>query len=278
MTGWLPPVQSLRAFVAAVRSGSFLAAGEAMGLSHGAVSHHVAQLEHLVGTKLFHRHRRGVVPTPAAEELARRISRSLDDLSEAIGDAGANSRRSLTVTLTPALAQRWLIPRLSDFQRLQPGIDLRIRPTAHVLDLDIEGIEVALRYGTGEWLGAVEPLHIADKSVFPVASPNYRGGKLPKRPEQLRAVSDSQSKTRLAAVASAAANVPNIEPSGPSVDDADLILPRAARELRWRAASCQSRYCRRTPRPAIRPHNPRPFCLLARCPGRVSSIAMMFRD
>ena len=229
MTGWLPPVQSLRAFVAAVRSGSFLAAGEAMGLSHGAVSHHVAQLEHLVGTKLFHRHRRGVVPTPAAEELARRISRSLDDLSEAIGDAGANSRRSLTVTLTPALAQRWLIPRLSDFQRLQPGIDLRIRPTAHVLDLDIEGIEVALRYGTGEWLGAVEPLHIADESVFPVASPNYRGGKLPKRPEQLRACVLIRNPRQDWQPWLAAANVPNIEPSGPSVDDAGLALDLAAR-------------------------------------------------
>src|SRR5260370_6653866 len=107
MADWLPPVQSLRAFVAAVRSGSFLAAGEAMGLSHGAVSHHVAQLEHLVGTKLFHRHRRGAVPTPAAKELARRISRSLDDLREAIAEVRADAHRALTVTLTPALAQRW---------------------------------------------------------------------------------------------------------------------------------------------------------------------------
>lgn len=63
MSEWLPPIQALRAFVAAVRSGSFFAAGSAIGLSHGAVSHHVAQLEHFVGTKLFDRHRRGAVPT-----------------------------------------------------------------------------------------------------------------------------------------------------------------------------------------------------------------------
>src|SRR5215467_4442970 len=127
MADWLPPIQSLRAFVAAVRRGNFSSAGEALNLTHGAVSHHVSQLEHLVGTKLFNRHRRGVVPTRAAEELAWRVSRALDDLQEAIADARGDARRSLTITLIPALAQRWLVPRLAVFQEMRPELDIRIR-------------------------------------------------------------------------------------------------------------------------------------------------------
>src|SRR5258708_16380176 len=129
----LQPIQAVRAFVGAVRSGSFLAAGSAIGLSHGAVSHHVAQLEHAVGTKLFDRHRRGAVPTPDAEELARRVARSLDDLREAIADARGERHRSVRVTLTPALAQRWLISRLSEFLRIHPDAALRLGPRARVL-------------------------------------------------------------------------------------------------------------------------------------------------
>jgi LysR family transcriptional regulator, glycine cleavage system transcriptional activator len=228
MGEWLPPIQALRAFVAAVRSGSFLAAGSAIGLSHGAVSHHVAQLEHAVGTKLFDRHRRGAVPTPDAEELARRVARSLDDLREAIADARGERHRSVSVTLTPALAQRWLISRLSEFLRIHPDVDLRIRPVARVLDLDIERIDVAFRWGAGRWAGT-NPSHVADEWVFPVASPNYRGGMLPTRPEQLDTCLLIRNPLQDWQPWLAAADVPNIKPRGPTVDDAGLALDLAAR-------------------------------------------------
>ncbi len=228
MSDWLPPIQALRAFVAAVRSGSFLAAGEAMGLSHGAVSHHVAQLEHVVGAKLFDRHRRGAVPTPEAEELAQRVARSLDDLREAIADARGELHRAVSLTLTPALAQRWLISRLSAFLRIHPDVDLRIRPAARVLDLDVERIDVAFRYGAGRWAGTT-PSHVADEWIFPVASPNYRGGRLPARPEQLNACVLIGNPRQDWQPWLAAANVPNIKSHGPSVDDAGLALDLAAR-------------------------------------------------
>jgi LysR family glycine cleavage system transcriptional activator len=228
MGDWLPPIQALRAFVAAVRSGSFLAAGEAMGLSHGAVSHHVAQLEHLVGSKLFTRHRRGAVPAPEAEELAKRIARSLDDLREAIADARGELHRSVSVTLTPALAQRWLILRLPEFLRSHADVDLRIHPVADVLDLDIERIDVAFRYGAGRWAGT-NPSHVADEWVFPVASPSYRGGKLPKRPDELASCILIRNPRQDWQPWLAAANVPDIKPRGPSIDDAGLALDLAAR-------------------------------------------------
>jgi LysR family transcriptional regulator, glycine cleavage system transcriptional activator len=228
MGDWLPPIQTLRAFVAAVRSGSFLAAGAAMDLSHGAISHHVAQLEYLVGSKLFTRHRRGAVPTPEAEELARRIARSLDELREAIADAHGELHNSVSVTLTPALAQRWLISRVSRFLKRHPDVDLHIRPVAEVMDLDIERIDIALRYGAGRWPGA-NPLHLTDEWVFPVASPSYRGGALPKRPEELRNCVLIRNERQDWQPWFAAANVSNVKPRGPSVDDAGLALDLAAR-------------------------------------------------
>lgn len=134
----------------------------------------------------------------------------------------------MSLTLTPALAQRWLISRLSEFLRIHPDVDLRIRPAARVLDLDIERIDVAFRYGAGRWAGT-NPSHVADEWVFPVASPSYRGGMLPTRPDQLDTCLLIRNPVQDWQPWLAAANVPNIKPGGPSVDDVGLALDLAAR-------------------------------------------------
>src|SRR5579871_4716792 len=228
MTDWLPATQALRAFVTAVRLGSFLKAGEAMGLSHGAVSHHIAQLEHLVGAKLYTRHRRGAQPTPAAEELARRIAGSLDDLKEAFATARNDTRRAVSVTLTPALAQRWLVPRLGALHQAMPDLDIRIFPTTRLLDLDREAIDIAFRYGAGQWPGT-SPVRIADEWVFAVASPSYRKGRLPKTPTQLVSCTLIRNPRQEWRPWLAAARVPDVRPDGPTVDDAGLALDLAVR-------------------------------------------------
>jgi DNA-binding transcriptional LysR family regulator len=182
--GWLPPLQALRAFVAAVRARSFAGAAAELRLTHGAISHHVAQVEHLVDAKLFERHRRGVTPTPEAVRLAERIGGSLQALRSALAEARRGSRPMLTVTTTPAFAQRWLLPRFGAFRAAHPDIDLNIRPTPEVLDFDLDGVDIAIRYGNGGWPGLDAQL-LAPERLYPVVSPTFRDGDLPTRPGDL---------------------------------------------------------------------------------------------
>lgn len=228
MSEWLPPIQALRAFVAAVRCGGFQKAGEALGLSHGAVSHHVAQLEHRVGAKLFTRHRRGAAATPAGEALARRVAPALEELRDAIADARGETGGAVTVTLTPALAQRWLVPRLAALYALTPGLDLRLSPTARLVDLTLEGVDLAFRYGAGGWPGvAAEP--VSAEWVFPVAAPHYRGGALPRTPEELAGCTLIRNPRQPWEPWFEAAGVAGLRPAGPTVDDAGLALDLATR-------------------------------------------------
>ncbi|MCR9219160.1 MAG: LysR substrate-binding domain-containing protein [Alphaproteobacteria bacterium] len=228
MSEWLPPIQALRAVVAAVRCGGFQKAGEALGLSHGAVSHHVAQLEHLVGAKLFTRHRRGAAPTPAGEALARRVAPALEELRDAIAAARGEAGGAVTVTVTPALAQRWLVPRLATLYARTPGLDLRLSPTARLVDLELEGVDLAFRYGAGGWSG-VEAEPVAEEWVFPVAAPHYRGGALPRTPAELASCTLIRNPRQPWEPWFEAAGVAGLRPAGPTVEDAGLALDLATR-------------------------------------------------
>lgn len=188
----LPPLQTLRAFEAAVRLGSFTLAGNELALTQGAISQHVRTLEERVGTTLFVRERLGVVPTLEAHALALQVRQGLEVLARAFagpvarGCGGARSvrrrpRTTLALSVLPAFSARWLVPRLGAFARRHPDIALVLRPEVALARLDRrDGVDVALRYGPGGWPG-LQSEWMMDEEVFPVASPNYRGGRLPRR-------------------------------------------------------------------------------------------------
>jgi LysR family glycine cleavage system transcriptional activator len=226
---WLPPIQALRAFAATVRTGSFAAAAEELRLTAGAVSHHVARLEDIVGARLFERHRRGVTPTAEARQLAARLTRPLNEMRAAFAEARGSGRRALTVTMTNSFAQRWMLPRLSLFQAAHPDVDLRLRPTNEMLDLNRDGADLAIRYGAGRWPGlTVERL--GDDVLFPVASPLYRNGNLPRDPAELadcKLIDNPLQPWRPWLIA---AGLPPEGPTGvPIIDDPGLTLDLAAR-------------------------------------------------
>ncbi len=226
----MPPLQAIRAFVAAVRLRSFAGAAEALGLTHGAISHHAAAIEQHVGQKLFERHRRGVTPTEVAEALAERLGHPLRDLAQAFAEARRDSRASVTITTTPAFAARWLIPRLSRFQERHSDIDLRLQPTAALLDLGLHGIDLAIRYGTGGWPGTDSRL-LMREYVFPVAGRDFNGGDLPRdRAAILKGplIRNPRQSWR-PWLRAAGARTPREPASGPLIDDPGLALDLAAR-------------------------------------------------
>ena len=178
----LPPLDTLRAFEAAARLGSFSAAAEVLNLTHGAISRQVAKLERWLGLKLFLRAARGVKLTPDGDRLYV-STREAFALIGAYSDRWTEQRGSSVVRLSalPSVSSRWLMPRLSQLE----GGDLRILFSVdhRQIDLEEEGIDLALRCGRGEVPGRVS-LQLFEEWCFPVASPTLAkqiGGGDPKR-------------------------------------------------------------------------------------------------
>jgi LysR family glycine cleavage system transcriptional activator len=188
----IPPLQTLRAFEAAVRLRSFTRAADELALTQGAISQHVRLLEAHIGVALFTRGRAGAEPTAHAHALALQVRQGLKVLERAFCPPSSDGQRRrttapptqvtrLTLSALPALAAHWLAPRLHRFKALHPGIPLEIRPSTQLARLDgRDKVDVALRYGPGSWPGLLSD-KLMDEEVFPVASPAYRNGRLPRR-------------------------------------------------------------------------------------------------
>ena len=150
----IPSLNSLRAFSAVADTLNFSQAGRELNVSHAAVSQQVRALEAHLGTSLVVRHGRGVTLTPEGQELAKSLEDSFQGIRHAVDAlANAGSSRPLQVTMTPAFAVSWLMPRISDFRLEHPDIELMLNPTAEVVELAPGGVDVAIRFGNGKWKG-----------------------------------------------------------------------------------------------------------------------------
>jgi LysR family glycine cleavage system transcriptional activator len=124
----LPPLNAVKTFEAAARLGSFTRAAAELNVTHGAVSRQIRLLEDWLGVQLFLRTSRNAVLTQAGTNLLNEAGPALDRLAEASLRlrSGALVRGVIRVSALPTFAMRWLIPRLSEFQREYHGLELRI--------------------------------------------------------------------------------------------------------------------------------------------------------
>ncbi|MDQ7989347.1 MAG: transcriptional regulator GcvA [Candidatus Dactylopiibacterium sp.] len=184
--GRLPPLGALKVFEAAARLGGFSPAARELHVTHSAVSHQIRALEEQLGFALFHRNGRGVQLTPAGLELAAQVNAAFLDLGRTLTRLAqrANPRR-LTVTTMPSFAARWLGPRIGGFIEQEPGIELNILTTSAVLDFARDGVDVAIRFGFGDYPGQDAALLMRDEMLV-VAAPALVEGRLPMAPEALR--------------------------------------------------------------------------------------------
>jgi LysR family transcriptional regulator, glycine cleavage system transcriptional activator len=175
---WLsmPSLSALRAFSALAQAGSFTKAGEALNVSHAAISQQVRALEERLGVALIQRDRRGTL-TPEGERLAVALHGAFDSIERAIEEVtGSDAWRPLQVTTTSAFAISWLMPRLSEFRLEHPQVDLSVNPSAEVIDLAPGGFDVAIRFGRGPWRGLDSELLIPTSMVL-VAAPALLAGR-----------------------------------------------------------------------------------------------------
>lgn len=183
----LPPLNALRAFEAAARHLSFNAAAEELNVTPAAISHQIKALEADLGVKLFKRLNRAVRLTDAGQACLPGLRDGFERIAQAVARARqGDSVGLLTVTASPAVAAKWLVPRLERFHARHPAIDLRIDASMGLVDLVRDDVHVGLRYGSGNYPGLHTEL-LLRAEVFPVCSPNLLKGKHPlRKPEDLR--------------------------------------------------------------------------------------------
>lgn len=157
-----------------------------MSVTHSAVSQHIKQLEALVGVTLFIRHGRGVRITEEGRLYALQIREALQHIADATRMVQIKPR-TLEVTLAtlPPLAATGCC-RGWRFQARHPQIAVRLLTSLAVVNLQQEGIDLAIRMGQGDWEG-MESRHLFADEQLVVAAPGYRGGNLPTTPQAIAA-------------------------------------------------------------------------------------------
>ena len=167
----IPSLQTLRAFDAAGRHRSYSRAGAELGLTHSAVSHRIRDLEQLTGVRLFMREGNHMAPTADGQRLLAQVRNALGLLESIFGERREQAARRITVSVFPAFASRWLVPRLGQFRAAHPGVELALNLSSDVVALG-DGIDAAVRFGAGGWPGT-ESRRLAGETLFPVCSPGY---------------------------------------------------------------------------------------------------------
>jgi LysR family glycine cleavage system transcriptional activator len=178
----LPPLNALRAFEAAAARTSFSQAAADLHVTQAAVSHQVKLLEDWFGLPLFRREARSVRLTAAGALLFEAARDALETLAEVTRRLRDDDGGRLTVTVLHSFAATWLVPRLRRFREHHPDIDVRLDTTETLVDLARSDVDVAIRYGMGNWPG----LHVEwlmAENRFPVCSPALAAG--PPRLERL---------------------------------------------------------------------------------------------
>ncbi len=138
---------SLRGFESAARHLSFTLAAEELALTQSSISRQVASLERQIGRPLFERRTRALELTAAGDRLysiARQALLAIDRCVDEIRGDGGTPR--VTIATYASFASLWLVPRLPEFQRLHPGIDIRIDASDRMVDLESEDVDVAIRW------------------------------------------------------------------------------------------------------------------------------------
>ena len=170
----LPPLRLLATFEAVARHGSMRLAAARLNVTQPAVSQSLRALEDHVGATLFDRTTRPARLTDAGELLSRavrdglgQIVATLDDIRALNGTDGAQ----VTVSCTLGMATYWLMPRLPAFYEEHSDITVNVQAPSTDLPHLSPGIDVAIRYGTGDWREGTT-VKLFDERACPVAAPS----------------------------------------------------------------------------------------------------------
>jgi LysR family glycine cleavage system transcriptional activator len=168
----LPSLNGLRAFEVAARCGSFVLAGEELGVSSAAVSLQVKSLEEHLGKLLFVRRGNRISLTDAGEEMYPKLARAFHELSEAAQIVRNNKRTPhLVISVLPALSKSWFLPKALKF-REETGVSLDIRVQEDPIDFEREAVDARLTYGSTYYEGYKQVPLFSDVAIA-VCAPSF---------------------------------------------------------------------------------------------------------
>lgn len=166
----LPSLNALRAFECASRHLNFRLAADALGVTQSAVAQQIRSLEAGLGIKLFDRHPRSLALTENGRRYAASVRRAFELLADAT-EALQPQLPHLTISVTPTFASKWLIPRLPDFTRNHPDIDLRVLATDRISHFQTDTVDLSVRYGHPPFGAGLSAELLFEDVLVAVASP-----------------------------------------------------------------------------------------------------------
>lgn len=182
-----PSMHSLKTFESAARLLSFKKAAEELFVTPSAITNQIQKLEESLGVRLFRRLNRRVELTDAGAKYYVRMRLIFNDIEHATIDVvqKGDEKNVVTLAVAPTLLQQWLLPYLNDFYEHFPDINLRVIDTLRHLDLEREGVDIAIRYGFCEQRAA-ESHFLFSEEIVPICSPELlASGRVLAEPEHL---------------------------------------------------------------------------------------------
>lgn len=173
-TRWLPSLSALRAFEAAARHQSAKQAAQELSVTATAISHQIRGLEEVLGVALFVRKPRQLELTPQGRELLHVLETAFDSIGSVVERLKTTpARQAVTLSTTPAVASRWLLPWVCMLRDSHPDIDLRFHASHEPVALDGVTADLAIRYGDGRWPGLIAE-KLFDNTFVPACSPHLK--------------------------------------------------------------------------------------------------------
>ena len=155
----------LKIFYAVAESGNFTKATYALNLSQSAISRQIQSLEQELKTQLFERHARGLSLTENGEYLfktAREVISKLKDVESTLMDRKDKPSGKLTVTTVVSFGTTWLTPRIQEFMKLNPEMEIELIFDDKELDLSIRQADI------GIWMRRPKKLNYIQKKLIDI--------------------------------------------------------------------------------------------------------------
>ena len=170
----LPSLNAIRMFEAAARHQNFTRAAEVLFVTQGAVSRQVKLLEDQVGCELFKRDGPKLQLTDEGARFYEAVAEGLGEIRRGTLDLKrALASPSLTISVLPSFAAKWLVQRVVRFQDCSEDVEVRISTSYEPVDFAMRpDIDAAIRWGQGDWPGTYSECLLTEQ-LFPVCSPRF---------------------------------------------------------------------------------------------------------
>ena len=167
------PLNALRTFEPVASRLSFSKGAQALNVSPAAVSSQIRALEERINQPLFHRHGRSVELTETGKQLLPGVQRGMAEIRKAMQVIDQSRNEGvLNISMVPIFLQKWMMPRITGFERVAPEVDLRVNADSGTVSFDETDFHAAIRFGPGKWPG-LKSIKLMDDWILPVCSPAF---------------------------------------------------------------------------------------------------------